>query len=137
LVSPVTQIKNGDKIIFYAQCKGLSRVQLWVNPTGSLNVGADIANTGDFSSKLVDINPNYSKFETNPAKAFPTEWTKFEGTVQGLNAVVNGRFGFRYILENQPRVAFSTVDPNDLDTLYTQIHRTVVGLDEVSFKSAN
>ncbi len=136
LVSPEKLIKNGDKIVFYAYSKGLSRLQLWVNPTNSLNVGTDATNTGDFNLKLLDINPGYAKVETNPAGAFPTEWTRFEGEVRGLQAPVQGRFGFRYFLQNQPALKTSTVDPSDFDTLYTQIHHSVIGLDEVSFESA-
>ncbi len=136
LVSPELTIKNGDKVVFYTFSKGLSRLQLWVNKTNSLNVGSDVAATGDFTIKLVDVNPNYAKYENNPANAFPTEWTKFEGEVRGLEAPVQGRFGFRYFLQNQPALRTSSVAPDPYDTLYTQINRSVIGIDEVSFKSA-
>ncbi len=132
LVSPVTTIKNGDKISFYTFCKGLSSLQLFVNPKGTLNVGdGNGGNPGDFTIKLVDI-PNYA---SNPHATFPTEWTRFEGTVSGLTTPVQGRFGFRYFLLNQDPFEYSTVS-NDIDTFYTQIHHSVIGLDEVSFKSA-
>ena len=136
LVSPEVLIKNGDKIIFYSFCKGLSRLQLWVNKTNSLNVSNDFINTGDFSIKLLDIDSAYARFETDPAAAFPTEWTRFEGEVKGLEKPVNGRFGFRYYLRNQPPLVPSVNAPNDIDTFYTQIHKSVIGIDEVSFKSA-
>lgn len=133
LISPQLTIRNGDKISFYTYCKGLSGMQLFVNPTGNTNVGDGSGdNHGDFSIKLVDI-PNYG---ANPHATYPTEWTKFEGEVKGLTAPVQGRFGFRYFLQNQAPFKFSAIDPNDIDTFYTQIHRTVTGLDEVSFKSA-
>ncbi|MBL0356848.1 MAG: choice-of-anchor J domain-containing protein [Chitinophagaceae bacterium] len=133
LVSPQMTIKNGDKISFYTYSKGVSSLQLFVNAAGSLNVGDGLGNnTGDFNIKLVDI-PN---FAANPHATYPTEWTKFEGEVKGLNKPVQGRFGFRYFLQNQSPLRFSLVDPNDIDTFYTQIHKTVVGVDEVSFKSA-
>jgi hypothetical protein len=137
LISPEMTIQNGDKIIFYTYCKGISRLQLWVNKTNSMNVGAsEEPSTGDFNIKLLDINPTYAKFETNPARAYPTEWTRFEGQVTGLETSVKGRFGFRYFLQNQAPILRSQLDPNDFDTLYTQIHRTVVGIDEVTYKSA-
>lgn len=136
LVSPQVTIKNGDKISFYTFSKGLSRLQLWVNPTGNLNVGSGVDNTGDFNMKLVDINTAYDKYETNPAKAYPTEWTKFEGTVSGLSAPVKGRFAFRYYLAGQPGFTFDQNDPNNLDTIFNQVHRSVTGLDEVTFTSA-
>ncbi len=136
LVSPQVTIKNGDKVSFYTFSKGLSRLQVWINPTGNLNVGSGVDNTGDFNSKLVDINTGYDKYETNPAKAYPTEWTRFEGTVTGLNGPVTGRIGFRYYLVDQPAFRFDANDPNNLDTIFNQVHRTVTGLDEVSFESA-
>jgi hypothetical protein len=136
LVSPVQLIKNGDKVVFYAYSKGLSSLQLWVNSTSSLDVGDGINNTGDFRIKIVDVNPTYKTYETNPSAAFPIEWTRFEGEVKGLTAPVNGRLGFRYILQNQRPIVRSTVDPSNFDTLYTQIHKSVIGVDEFSFHSA-
>jgi len=132
LVSPVTSLQNGDKIVFYTFSKGLSRLQLWLNLTGSLNAGSDISNTGDFTIKLLDINPSYAKAENNPANAFPTEWTRFEGEVKGLQAPVVGRFGFRYYMQDQSPIRPSQANPNNFDTLYTQIHKSVIGIDEVT-----
>jgi len=136
LLSPEVMIKNGDKVVFYTFSKGLSRLQLWVNETNSMNVGSGVNNTGDFTIKLVDINPGYAKYETNPANAFPTEWTRFEGEVKGLRKPVQGRLGFRYFLQNQAPLKLSATADEPYDTLYTQIHHSVIGLDEVSFKSA-
>jgi hypothetical protein len=56
--------------------------------------------------------------------------------VKGLTSPVEGRFGFRYFLLNRRPIRLSTVDPNNFDTLFQQIHRTVTGLDEVKFTSA-
>ncbi len=136
LVSPKITIKNGDKISFYAYGGDVSRIQLWVNPTGSTNVGSSPDNTGDFTLKLVDVNPTFASEETDPAGAFPQEWTRFEGEVKGLTAPVEGRFGFRYFMYGRRPIRLSTVDPNNIDTLFQQIHRTVTGLDEVQFTSA-
>jgi len=136
LTSPELLIKNGDRIIFYTYSKGLSRLQLWVNKNTSLNVGSNPNSTGDFDIKLLDINPAYAKYENDPANAFPTEWTRFEGEVKGLQGVVNGRFAFRYFLQHQDPVIRSAIDPGNLDTLYSQIHKSVIGIDEVTFNSA-
>lgn len=135
LVSPEQIIQNGDKIIFYTYCKNLARLQLWVNDKNTLNVGNDYNSTGDFNIKLLDINPGYATEATNPAYAYPTEWTRFEGEVKGLSQKVKGRFAFRYFLQNQPPIVPSAIDNTDFDTLYTQIHRTVIGIDEVSYKA--
>jgi hypothetical protein len=136
LISPSVKMKNGDKIVFYTYSKGLSRIQLWLNPANTTNVGANYTESGDFTIKLLDINPSNFTPQENPALAFPTRWTRFEGTVQGLQAPVIGRFGFRHFLLNRPAIVASAVNPTDYDTFYTQIHRTVVGIDEISFESA-
>jgi hypothetical protein len=136
LVSPETMIQNGDKVIFYAYSKGLSRLQVWVNPSNSLNVGSGVNNTGDFTLKLLDINPTYAKKETNPANAFPTAWTRFEAEIQGLQKPVAGRFAFRYYMQDQTPVAATSADPADyVITVYNEIHKSVIGIDEVTFKS--
>lgn len=133
LVSPQVTMKNGDKISFYSYCSGKATLQLFINPTGSLYLADGYGDyPGDFKIKLVDI-PNTS---AEPHTVYPNEWTKFEGTVSGLNGPVTGRFGFRYFLQNQPAFPFSSVDQNNLDTIFQQVHNTIIGLDEVSFKSA-
>ena len=91
--------------------------------------------SGDFTIKLLDINATYARVEDNPSMAFPTEWTRFEGEVTGLEKPVKGRYGFRHFLEDQVPVKLSTINPNDIDTIYTQIHKSVIGIDEVTYKS--
>ncbi|HMO60686.1 MAG TPA: choice-of-anchor J domain-containing protein [Ferruginibacter sp.] len=135
LVSPELLIKNGDKIIFYAYCRGLGRLQLHLNPTGNMNVGADYNATGDFSIRLLDINPGYDTQSSNPAKAFPAEWTRFEAEVTGLPGMVKGRFAFRYFLQSQPPIEPSPTDPGNFDVLFNQVHQSVIGIDEVTFES--
>jgi len=138
LVSPETMIQNGDKIIFYAYSKGLARLQVWASPVNSLNVGSGINNTGDFTIKLLDVNPTYAKKETNPANAFPTAWTRFEAEIQGLQKPVSGRFAFRYYMQDQTPVAATSPDPaNYVITVYNEIHKSVIGIDEVTFKSTH
>ncbi|MFZ4058417.1 MAG: choice-of-anchor J domain-containing protein [Ferruginibacter sp.] len=130
LVSPETIIKNGDKIVFYTYSKGASRLQLWVNATNSTNVGDALDNTGDFTIKLVDINPNNFDFATNPIGAFPQQWTRFEGVVRGLQAPVHGCFGFRYY-------AFAPASAaTNIQQYFNEIHNGIVGIDEVSYISA-
>lgn len=135
LISPETLLQNGDKIIFYTYSKGLCRLQLWLNPSNTLYVGDGSFGSGDFTIKLLDINATYARVETNPSMAFPAEWTRFEGEVTGLEKPVKGRFAFRHFLEDQLPVKLSTINPNDIDTIYTQIHKSVIGIDEVTYKS--
>lgn len=134
LVSPQVTIKNGDKISFYTYANGKASLELFINKKGTTNVGdGNGSNPGDFNSISLVTIPNLA---TDPHATYPREWTRFEGTVTGLEKAVNGRFGFRYLMQNQPAFRFSSADPNNLDTIFTQVHRTVIGLDEVSFQSA-
>jgi hypothetical protein len=128
LVSPEVTLQNGDKIIFYAYCKGVARLQLWVNESNTLDVGNNISGTGDFTNKLLDINPGYDSVATSPAKAFPQSWTRFEGEVKGLLNPVKGRFAFRYLVQDRPPSAAIT-----FEELYNELHESVIGIDEVSF----
>lgn len=130
LVSPEVIIQNGDKISFYTYCKGVARLQLWINESNTIDVGTDIPVTGDFTDKLLDINPGYFSAATDPVKAFPQNWTRFEGEVKGLQNPVKGRFGFRYVIQGGTPSTAPT-----FDDLYNELHESVIGIDEVSFKS--
>lgn len=135
LISPEQLIKNGDTIVFYTYCKALARLQVCINPTNTINIGSDPMGTGDFNITLLDINPTYAGVENDPVHAYPTEWTRFETTVAGLEKPVKGRFAFRYLLPRRRPLQFSITDPNNLDTLYKQIHHTIIGIDEVTYTS--
>lgn len=114
VISPVVTFQNGDKITFYTRTylslalmgdstDYANRLQLRINTNNeSLNVGSGLS-TGDFSTSLVDINPTYEEYHSTPAlysaTAYPARWTRFEGTVTGLNNPTKGRFAFRYFVE--------------------------------------
>lgn len=113
LVSPVVTMQNGDKIIFYTRTALYSlgggdstdfsnRLQVKMNKTESLNVGNGL-DAGDFTSTLLDINPELLEQHTSPAlydpNAYPTRWTRFEAKVGGLSGPTKGRFAFRYFVE--------------------------------------
>jgi len=62
LISPELSMKNGDVISFWTTTSPTvsypDRMQVWLNPNNaSTNVGRSDAETGDFTVKLVDINP--------------------------------------------------------------------------------
>jgi hypothetical protein len=116
VVSPVVTMQNGDKIVFYT--RGLvswsgagtdstdygNRLQVMINDHNeTLNVG-DGDDPGDFTNKLLDINPTYEYYHTDAILyspyAYPSSWTRFEATVTGLSAPKKGRFAFRYFVEN-------------------------------------
>jgi hypothetical protein len=114
VISPVTLIKAGDKIVFYT--RGLilptatldstdyaNRLQVRVNTyNDGLNVGTG-TDPGDFAKLVLDINPKYAFYHTDPTlfdpTAYPSTWTRFIATIDNLPAPVKGRFAFRYFVE--------------------------------------
>ena len=127
IVSPIVEMQNGDKIVFYTRTLAIpyqiatgvidtsdfgNRLQVRVSKNAeSVNVGSG-ANPGDFDNILLDINNFYHEWHTvanptNPAawivrdpEAYPVNWTRFEAEVSGLNGVVKGRFALRYFTED-------------------------------------
>ena len=120
LISPVINMQNGDKIIFYTrglQYPGFD--PLTGQPNGdstdygnSLQVLINGANDGTAVGKgletgsftpVFQINPTYISSHSKPALfsalAYPAQWTRFEATVFGLSNPVKGRFAFRYLVE--------------------------------------
>ena len=114
VVSPVTLIKSGDKIVFYTRGVILAatatdstdyanRLQVRVNTyNDGLNVGNG-TDAGDFAKLVLDINPKYAFYHTDPSLfspvAYPSTWTRFEATIDNLPSPVKGRFAFRYFVE--------------------------------------
>jgi hypothetical protein len=101
LISPVTKMKNGDKIVFYTRDAiddgsfllkdGTDRLQVRANlSNASTNTGKDWTSAGDFSTLLLDINPSLA------LGGYPTAWTQYTITLAGITGVVSGRFAFRY-----------------------------------------
>lgn len=106
LISPALSMKNGDIISFWTTTKSAvsfpDRMQVWLNPNNDgTNVGRTENETGDFTVKLLDLNPTYS---SSPyPTGYPTTWTKFEFIVSGLpNGTIpqKHRVGFRYYVKN-------------------------------------
>ncbi len=109
LISPSLIMQNGDKIIFYTrsynQYDGVSdstdfgnSLQVRMNPTNDqiyVGTGTDV---GNFTQGLLEINPNlvWSSVTIPGVIAYPTQWTRFEATVIGINKPVKSRFAFRY-----------------------------------------
>ncbi|MBC7874769.1 MAG: choice-of-anchor J domain-containing protein [Ferruginibacter sp.] len=104
-ISPKVMLQNGDKISFYTRSINNyssppdvypDRLQLRLALADKDSVGPG-TETGLFGISLVDINPGYSS--TLPT-AYPATWTKFEGTISGLNKPTAGRYAFRYFVED-------------------------------------
>jgi hypothetical protein len=104
-ISPKVILQNGDKISFYTRTINdyadpanvyPDRLQLRLSLSDKDSVGMT-DNVGLFKVSLVDINPSYAA--TLPT-AYPSDWTKFEGTVSGLNKATAGRYALRYFVED-------------------------------------
>lgn len=98
LITPVLSVKNGDKISFYSQVDTdmgtvhNDRLQVLMNGSDKINIGSSSVSTGNFSTVLLDINPNQA------AGVYPATWTKYEYTFSGLSGQVNTRVAFRYFI---------------------------------------
>ena len=107
LISPIRTFSNGDTIRFYArsdtplgQTQFADRLQLRLSTAGaSTNVGATATSVGDFTMLLRDINSTYG---ANPGEPYvlDTRWIQFDVTLSGLGAPTQGRFAFRYFVED-------------------------------------
>jgi hypothetical protein len=105
-VSPSVTLQNGDKIVFYTRSANSNtnpagvypdRLQLRFSTKDTADVGSGADDVGVFTNGLVDINPNLEA--ANPI-AYPDSWTRFEGTIYGLNQPAKGRFAFRYYIQD-------------------------------------
>ena len=113
LVSPSLIMQNGDKISFYTRAvqafNGVNdttdfgnSLQVRMNPLNDqINLGIGLS-YNNFTQILLDINPGlvYSSVITPNPNAYPSQWTRFEVTVTGLNGPVKARFAFRYFVTN-------------------------------------
>ncbi len=119
IISPKVILQNGDKIIFYSKQEDTlstwgDRMQVLINKNNDgIECGRGMS-TGDFNTKLLDINPlNASAnpvdpfaggtyppgiYLFDPVMAYPAYWTRFEAVVRGLDGPTNGRFAIRYFV---------------------------------------
>jgi len=132
LVSPSIIMQNRDTIIFYTRSYQLfdgvsdttdfgNSLQLRMNP---LNDRADVGQGigfGSFTDGLLVINPGliFSSTNTPNPNAYPTQWTRFEAVIFGLNGPVKARFAFRYFVTQGG----------------SNGNGTGVGIDSVAYKS--
>ena len=117
VLSPVGTFHNGDRIVFYTRAQILyynldstdfaNRLQVRFSRSGdSQDVGLG-DKPGQFTTLLLDINPQYKPFLYSQflsgipesRLSYPHRWTRFELTLSGLDAPVTGRYAFRYYVE--------------------------------------
>jgi hypothetical protein len=108
LISPAVTLHNGDLLSFDTRAADQDttfsayfpdRMQVRLNASNAgTNVGITATSVGDFSRLLLDIDPAYA---TDAAGgAYPLAWTRFTVPISGLPGPVQGRFAFRYFVED-------------------------------------
>ena len=94
LLTPVLNVKNGDKISFYTRSDAASnchdRLQVLMNSSSKTDVGNNYNSTGSFKTVLFDIN------NTQAVNGYPVAWTKYEHTFSGISGKMNTRIAFRF-----------------------------------------
>ena len=98
MLTPMRTLQNGDELSFWTRSTDghtfPDRLQIRMSTAGaSTNVGTTATDVGDFTTLMLDINPTYST-------DYPDVWTQFSVTVAGLGGPTDGRFAFRYFVEN-------------------------------------
>jgi MYXO-CTERM domain-containing protein len=98
-ILPTQTLNDGDTFSFWSEAPFNNiypdRLQVRLSINGaSANTGATEFDVGDFTTLLLDINPNYTTTD------FPLTYTQFSMTLAGLGGPVTGRLAFRYFVEN-------------------------------------
>src|SRR5207249_5855688 len=99
LLTPPLTLENGARLTFWTRTTdGMfpDRLQVRMSTNGaSTNVGSTATSVGDFTTLLLNINPDYT------THGYPDVWTQFTVTLSGLPpAGATGRLAFRYFVEN-------------------------------------
>ena len=99
MMSPVVDLRNGGRISFYTRTVSNpvrpDRLQLRLSVNGdSTDVGQSEFSVGDFSTLLLDINPDYS------TSGYPSAWTRYDVDITGISEPAYGRIAFRYFVEH-------------------------------------
>jgi hypothetical protein len=99
LISPVLTLDNFETISFFTRTEAGSafpdRLELRLSTNGaSGNVGATSASVGDFTTLLLTINPALAP------GGYPENWAQFSATLSGLAGPTQGRFAFRYFIDD-------------------------------------
>jgi hypothetical protein len=97
LITPViSTLSNGDSISFYTRTVTTvvrpDRLQVRVSTNGACSPGLTETTTGDFTTLLLDINPNLT------TSGYPSTWTQYTATLSGLSGTVSGCFAFRHFV---------------------------------------
>ena len=99
LLTPPMALENGATLTFYTRTVDVpqfpDRLQVRMSTNGSsTNVGTAALDVGDFTTLLLEINPNQT------TTGYPNVWTPFTVTVSGLGSPTMGRLALRYFVMN-------------------------------------
>ena len=101
-LSPQINLTTGGTFSFYTRSAGGAPDSLEVRLStngGSTNVGATSADTGDFTTLLLAINP--AQLAVGMPLAYPTTWTQYTVNIVGAFLPgATGRIAFRYNVPN-------------------------------------
>lgn len=117
MITPVLEMKNGDKISFYTRSGGAvpDNMQVRANLNDiSVNTGAGVNGIGQFTTLLLDIDPTL-------AFTYPTAWTKYTITLSGITGTKKGRIAFRYFIPGNAGNSGANAD--------------IIGVDSFNFES--
>jgi subtilisin-like proprotein convertase family protein len=148
MFTPNVTLKNGDKFSFWTRTTTGTfpdRLQLRQSTNGaSVNVGTTETSVGDFSTLLLDINPNLT------GTGYPTAWTQYTVTMSGLPAAgVSGRLAFRYFvtaggpagansdfigIDNAVYTTFTTVNPTTCTGSTANLKVDITGGNSPTYK---
>jgi hypothetical protein len=97
LFAPTSTFHNGEKFIFWTRTVDQPnfpdrlQVRMSLNDT-STYVGTTAGSVGDFSTLLLSVNPNLTRFD------YPNVWTQYTLIISGLSGPTVGRIAFRYFV---------------------------------------
>lgn len=114
MITPVLEMKNGDKISFYTRSGGAvaDRMQVRANfNDNSANVGGGVEGVGKFTTLLLDIDPTL-------ALVYPTTWTNYTITLSGITGTVKGRIAFRYYIPSNAGNSGANADVIGVDSFH-------------------
>ncbi len=98
-ITPTNVYRNGDTFSFWTRTETGStwpdRLEVRLSTNGaSDNVGNTALSVGDFTTRLLEINP------TLQPTGYPAVWTQYVITLSGLAVPTSGRIAFRYFVTN-------------------------------------
>jgi len=98
LITPTLSFNNGDVVSFYTRTASGSTwpdaLELRFSAVGGTNVGSTASSVGSFTNLLLSINPTLN------VGGYPTTWTMYTATINGLSGSTNGALALRYVVTN-------------------------------------